>query len=436
MYFGRIPRFSPSFSLKDAVTSARLIARPPEDAPKVHEFEQAFARFIGVKHAVMTPSARYACYLILKAYGIGDAPDRADEVVIPGLTYFAIPSIAVTAGVRPVFADVGLRTHVLDPAAFEAAITPRTRAVIPTHLYGTPCDLDAIGTIARKHGIKVIEDCAQSTGARYRSKLPPGSPGAGGTDHRVGSFGDAAYYTFGLTKNMTTLTGAMVTTNDDTVADSVRKAIDASTPAALTRARKEAVTGLAMKLATHPFVYPLTLHPVIVIGNKLGKDPIHEPFGEAEVLYEELPKSFLSNRPRAVQAAVGLQQLARVDGLNASRAKNGRFLDEHLAFVPGLIVPEYPEGAEPIYMSFVVHHSRRDDLCALLRKRGVDTTTGYMNDCSDHPLFPEFRRPCPNAATIKREQLHIPVHPSLDARDLSHMVEAVRSACLELGRSA
>jgi len=419
MYFGRIPRFSPSFSLKDAITSARLIARPPADAPRVQEFEREFATFIGVKHAIMTPSARYAFYLVLRAYGIG----AGDEVVIPGLTYFAIPSIAVTAGVTPVFADVGLRTHVLDPAAFEAAITPKTRAVVPTHLYGTPCDLDAIGAIARRHGIKVIEDCAQSTGARYK-------------DRRVGSFGDAAYYTFGLTKNMTTLTGAMVTTNDDVVAERIRAEIDRGSPAALSRARKEAVVGLAMKVATHPLVYPLTLHPVIVLGNRLGDDPIHERFGEPEVLYDELPKSFLQNRPRAVQAAVGLQQLARVEGLNAARARNGRFLDEHLAHVPNLVVPAYPEGAEPIYMSFVVHHERRDDLMAALRARGVDTTTGYMNDCSDHPLFPKFRRPCANAAEIKRTQLHIPVHPSLDERDLAHMVEAVRSACLSLASRA
>lgn len=419
MYFGRIPRFSPSFSLNDALTSARLIARPPEDAPKVREFEQSFARFIGVKHAIMTPSARYAFYLILQAYDLGPG----DEVIIPGLTYFAIPSIAVTAGVRPVFADVGLTTHVLDPAAFEAAITPKTRAVVPTHLYGTPCDMDAINRIAQAHGIKVIEDCAQSTGARYKGR-------------RVGSLGDAAYYTFGLTKNMTTLTGAMVTTDDDAVAARIRKVIDAGTPAALARSRKEAIVGLAMKVATHPFVYPLTLHPAIVLGNKLGEDPIHERFGEPEVLYKELPDSFQRNRPRAVQAAVGLQQLARVEQLNGARSRNGRFLDEHLAHVPHLAVPSYPEGAEPIYMSFVVNHERRDDLMAALRKRGVDTTTGYMNDCSDHPLFPEFRRPCPNAAAIKAEQLHIPVHPSLDDRDLAHMVEAVRSACLELARSA
>jgi dTDP-4-amino-4,6-dideoxygalactose transaminase len=416
MYFGRIPRFSPSFSPAEALISARFLARPPEDAPAVRAFEDKFASFIGARHAIMTPSARYAFYLLLQAMGIG--PE--DEVVIPGLTYFAIPSIAVTAGVRPVFADVGLRTHVLDPEAFEAAITPRTKAVVPTHLYGTPCDMDAIVSIARRHGIRVIEDCAQSTGARYRGK-------------RVGGLGDAAYYTFGLTKNITTLSGAMITTDDDAVAAYCREQIDTSTPATLEKAAREAVTGLAMMVATNPLVYPLTLHPVIRAGNALGKDPIHDRFGEPEVLYEKIPSSFRTSRPRAVQGAVGVKQLERIEALNGARIRNGRWLDEHLANVPGLVTPEYPEGAEPIYMSFVAHHPRRDALMKALLKRGVDTTTGYMNDCSDHELFGAFRRPCPNAAQIKREQVHLPVHPSLDPKDLAHMAEAVRSACHEVG---
>lgn len=415
MYLGKIPRFSPSFSTAEAAIAARYLAFPPEDQPKVRAFEREFAAYIGARHAVMTPSARYAFYLLLQAMGIG----AGDEVVIPGLTYFAIPSMAVTAGVRPVFADIGLTTHVLDPAAFEAAITPRTRAVVPTHLYGTPCDMQAIVAIARRHGVRVIEDCAQSTGARYRGV-------------RVGNLGDASYYTFGLTKNITTLSGAMITTNDDAIAAYCRGQIDTSTPAPLKKAAREAVTGVAMMVATNPLVYPFTLHPMIRVGNKLGKDPIHERFGEPEVLYAEVPRSFRSSRPRAVQAAVGMKQLERIEALNGARIRNGRTLDEQLANVPGLLVPSYPEGAEPIYMSFVVHHPRRDALMAALRRRGVDTTIGYMNDCSDHPLFPAFRRPCPNAAIAKRDQLHIPVHPTLDAGDLAHMVESVRSACIEL----
>jgi dTDP-4-amino-4,6-dideoxygalactose transaminase len=416
MYFGRIPRFSPSFSPAEALITARTLLRKPDDVATVGEFERTFAGFIGAKHGVMTPSARFAFYLLLKAMGLGPG----DEVVIPALTYFAIPSMAAAVGIKTVFADVGLRTHVLDPAAFEAAITPRTRAVVPTHLYGTPCDMEPILAIAKKHGIKVIEDCAQSTGARYRGQ-------------RAGNLGDAAYYTFGLTKNITTLSGAMVTSNDAAIAASVRADIDATEHGPMQRSTKEAATGLAMMFATHPYLYPWTLHQAIVLGNKFGKDPIHERFGEAEVRYDGVPTSFQKARPRAVQAAVGMKQIERIEALNGARVRNGRALDEALANVDGILTPQYPAGAEPIYMSFVVHHPKRDALLAALRNRGVDTTVGYMSDCSDHPLFPEFRNPQPNAARIMREQVHIPVHPRMDDRDTRHIAEAVRQAVREVG---
>jgi dTDP-4-amino-4,6-dideoxygalactose transaminase len=415
MYFGRIPRFSPSFSPRETLLTARELLFPHEDAAEVAAFEAQFAAFIGSKYAVMVPSARYAFYLLLEAMGIGEG----DEVVIPSLTYFAIPAIGVVRGVKPVFADVGLRSHVLDPEAFEAAITPKTKAVVPTHLYGTPCDMDAINTIAKKHGVAVIEDCAQSTGARYKGA-------------RVGSLGKAAYYTFGLTKNITTLSGAMITTNDSSIAEHVRTTISSTTPADMRRNAKEAAVGTAMMFATHPYLYPWTLHPVIRLGNLFGKDPIHEPFGEPEVRYEKLPGSFAHSRPRAIQAEVGKLQLERIEALNGARIRNGRWLDEHLAHVEEVVLPDYPVGAEPIYMSFVIHHPRRDALMEALRKRGVDTTVGYMNDCSDHPLFPEYRRPSPNAARIKAEQVHLPVHPRMDSRDLKHLAESLRASVKEL----
>lgn len=415
MYFGRIPRFSPSFGLREAAVAARCLLTRPDDDAAVADFEAAFARFVGARHAVMTPSARYAFYLILRGMGVGPG----DEVVLPALTYFAIPAMAVTAGARPVFADVGLRTHVLDPGAFAAAISPATKAVVPTHLYGTPCDMDAIRAIAAERGIRVIEDCAQATGARYRGR-------------RVGHLGDAAYYTFGLTKNMTTLSGAMITTDDDALAGSCRAEVAAGKHGPLSKPAKETVTGIAMKLATHPLVYPWTLDPVLRAGNRLGKDPLHDRFGEPDVVLPAIPSSTKDARPRAAQAAVGIEQLARLDALNGARSRNGRWLDEHLRGVPGVGLPEYPDGAEPIYMSFVVHHARRDAFMAALRRRGIDTTHGYMDDCSDHPALAAHRRPCPHAAAAKREQVHLPVHPTLDERDLAHLAEAVAAAARDV----
>jgi len=333
------------------------------------------------------------------------------------MTYFAIPAMVPLLGAKPIFADVGLQTHVLNPEAFKAAIGPRTKVVVPTHLFGTPCDMDAIMEISKAHGIRVIEDCAQSTGACFRGC-------------RVGGIGDSAYYTFGLTKNITTLSGAMVTTNDSGVAESVRKAISAGGYPSRKKSAKEAVTGMAMFLATHPAIYWATVHPAIRLGNAMGKDPIHERFGELERRYDELPAHYQSQgKALAVQAAVGMKQLSRISALNGARIRNGKLLDEGLKGTPGLTLPQYPDGSEPIYMSFVVHHNDRMALANRLRALGVDTTTGYMNDLSDHPLFAEFRRPCPNAAEANRTLLHLPVHPNLTERDMMHLINSVKHAC-------
>jgi perosamine synthetase len=413
----RIPRFSPSFSPAELLTIAHSLTRRGDEHAAIRRFEHEFATLIGVKHAVMVPSARYGFLLLLRGLGL----EPGDQIIVPGLTYWAIPSIALAAGFEVVPADIGLHSHVLDPEAFEAAITPKTKAVVPTHLFGTPCDMPRIVEIARKHGLKVIEDTAQATGARMAGKM-------------VGGFGDAAYYTFGLTKNMTTLSGAMVTTDDDELAATLRRDMAQARPRPIGAALKEAVVGTAMMVATHKWIYPYSVHPAVVLGNKLGEDPIHDRFGEVEVRYEQAPDASRYQAPRAVQAEVGLRQLSKLERLNSARAANGRFLDEHLAHVPGLEVPSYPEGAEAIYMSFVIHHPRREALAEALRHRGVDTTVGYMSDISRSPLFPELEAfDCPNTRQAFDTLLHLPVHPRLTRRDLRHMVEAVRASCLEVG---
>ena len=417
MAFGKIPRFSPSFSLQEAAISAKYVLRPKNDDETVLEFEQRFAKYIGVEHAVMVPSARYGFYLLLQAMGVG----AEDEVIVPALTYFAIPAMVPLLGARPVFADIGLQTHVLDPDEFAKAITERTKVVVPTHLFGTPCDMERIVAIAKEKGIKVIEDCAQSTGAKFDGQ-------------RVGSLGDAAYYTFGLTKNITTLSGAMITTNDAEVARSVRDRIESGGYSPLKKSVREALTGFAMMVATHPKVYWATVHPAVRIGNFLGKDPIHERFGEVERRYEQIP-SYYHEQGRAlgIQASVGMKQLDRIEELNGARVVNGHALDRALQDVSGLTTPKYPEKSEPIYMSFVVHHKDRKGLEKELRKRGVDTTTGYMNDLSDHELFMDYQKNCPNAKKANSELLHIPVHPNLSKCDLGHIINSVIDSCAKLG---
>jgi dTDP-4-amino-4,6-dideoxygalactose transaminase len=418
---GCIPRFSPSFSLPELRAATKSLVRPGDDATAVRAFEQAFGEFIGARHAVMVPSARFGFHLLLEAWGIGAqvGGHAEDEVILPAMTYFAIPGMAAAAGARPVFADIHPTAFTLDPAAVEAAITPRTRAVVPTHLFGIPADIEPILALARERGIVVIEDCAQATGARIAGR-------------RVGAFGDAAYYTFGLTKNITTLKGAMVTTDDDRIATKVRARVATCAPTPLGALWREVLTGTAMRVATHPLVYPFAVHPAVRLGNALGKDPIHDRFGEAEYAETDVMRRYRTGGPRAAQAAVGLRQLGRIDDLNGARIRNGRYLDEHLAHIPDLLRPSWPTRSEPIFMSYVVQHPRRDRLAAALRRRGVDTTVGYMTDGPNNPLFTDFPATCPTSARSFRDLLHLPVHPNLSRRDLQHMAEAVRLAALGL----
>lgn len=173
---------------------------------EVAAFEREFAAFVGAGHAVGVSNGYDALRLILEGLGVG----AGDEVVVPAFTFAATAFAVSHAGATPRFADVDRETYTLDPARFEAAITPRTKAVIPVHLYGHPADMDPILEIARARGLKVVEDAAQAHGATYRGR-------------RAGSLGDAAAWSFYPSKNLGAIgDGGAVTTSDAALADRVR----------------------------------------------------------------------------------------------------------------------------------------------------------------------------------------------------------------------
>jgi perosamine synthetase len=174
---------------------------------RVAEFERAFAAFIGVKHAIATSSGTTALHVALLAHGIGPG----DEVVTTPFTFIASVNSILYTGARPVFVDIDSSFNI-DPSLLEAAITPRTKAIMPVHLYGLPVDLHAISDIVRRHNLMLIEDACQAHGATFEGKC-------------VGSFGTGCF-SFYATKNMTTGEGGMITTNDDKIADSVRLLIN------------------------------------------------------------------------------------------------------------------------------------------------------------------------------------------------------------------
>lgn len=173
---------------------------------ELEAFEAEFAAYCETKHCIAVGNGLDALHLILRAYDIG----LGDEVIVPTHTFIATWLAVSYAGATPVGVEPDAKTCNLDPARIEAAITPRTKAIMPVHLYGQPADMDSINAIARKHGLKVIEDSAQAQGARYKGR-------------RTGSLGDSAGHSFYPGKNLGAFSDAgAVTTNDDKLADQVR----------------------------------------------------------------------------------------------------------------------------------------------------------------------------------------------------------------------
>lgn len=173
---------------------------------EVESFELEFSRYCEAEHAIGVANGLDAIFLILKAYGIGSG----DEVIVPSNTYIATWLAASHCGAVPVPVEPDEQTYNLDPLKIEAAITPRTKAIIAVHLYGQPADMDAINEVARRHGLKVIEDAAQAHGALYKGR-------------RVGNLGDAAAFSFYPGKNLGAIgDGGAITTSDEKLADGIR----------------------------------------------------------------------------------------------------------------------------------------------------------------------------------------------------------------------
>jgi perosamine synthetase len=203
----RIPLSSPDITESEiAAVSQVLRTSRLSLGPKLEEFEQSIARYIGVSHAIAVNSGTSALHLSVRALGISEG----NEVIVPSFAFIAVANVVRYEHAIPVFVDIDPHTLNLDPASIEEAITPRTRAIIVVHTFGCPAALDEILEIARRHRLLVIEDTCEALGAQFDGR-------------KVGSFGDAATFGFYPNKQITTGEGGMLVTNDAKLASLARK---------------------------------------------------------------------------------------------------------------------------------------------------------------------------------------------------------------------
>jgi perosamine synthetase len=330
----------------------------------LRRFEKAFAEYVGTRFALCTSSCTGALHLALLGLGIGPG----DEVLVPEIGWVATASAVVYTGATPVFVDVDPETWCLDPDSAARAVTPRTRAIIPVHLYGHPTDMVAVTRLARAHNLKVLEDAAPALGAEVHGK-------------KVGGLGHAATFSFQGAKIMVTGEGGMFVTDDEALFERVRH------------------------LGDH------------------GRHP-HIPFFINAVGY----KYKMSN----LQAALGLAQLERIEELVARKRLIFGWYRQRLEGVPGLrLNAERPWARNICWMSSVVIDDSvgvgRDAVIAGLRQRHIDSRP-FFPPMSSFPMFASRAEANPVAYRLARQGLNLPSGHNLT----EEMVDRVCGGLLEV----
>ena len=332
--------------------------------PSVPRLESAIAGLAHAKHGIACASGTDALLLPLQALDL----KPGDEVVTTPFTFFATAGAIHNAGGTPVFVDIEPGTLNIDPAAVEAVLTPRTRAVMPVHLYGQMAAVERILPLARARGLRVIEDAAQAIGARRRID---------GQWRMAGELGWATGFSFFPSKNLGAWgDGGMMVTSDDALAERLRK---------------------------------LRLH-----GG--AKQYPHDEVGT-------------NSRLDSLQAAVLLAKLPHLASWSARRRDHASYYDKGLSDIPGVRVPAVDPANEHIYHQYTVRVERRDELQAHLKAKGIGSAVYYpvplhLQNCFAHLGYKAGR--LPQAERACREVLSLPVFPELTQQQLDYVIETIR----------
>jgi dTDP-4-amino-4,6-dideoxygalactose transaminase len=377
------PEFLP-FSLPDIdeaeISSVEQILRSGwlTTGPKVKEFERQFAEFIGARHAIAVNSCTAALHLALDAIGIKEG----DEVIVPTLTFAATAEVVFYLNARPVLVDCCPRTLNMDPARIEKAITPRTRAIIPVHFGGQPCQMETIRDIAQRHNLAIIEDAAHALPARYQGQM-------------VGTIGDITCFSFYATKTITTGEGGMITTDNDEYAERMRI---------------------------------MSLHGI-------SKDAWKRYTAEGSWRYDILFPGYKYNLTD-IAAALGVEQLKKCTRFYESRKRMASEFDEAFADIASLTTPFVDSTVQHAWHLYVVQLNLerltigRDRFIEELKRANIGTSVHFI-PLHLHPFYRDTLRydvrefPC---ATEAFERIvSLPLYTKMTRQDQQDVIDAVRT---------
>jgi len=340
--------------------------------PRLAEFERRFATYCGAVQAVGVSSWTTGAFLVLHAWGIGPG----DEVIVPSLTFIATVNVIRHVGASPVFAEIDPRTFNIDPVDVAAKITSRTRALMPVDQIGLPCDIDAINELAARHDLKVLDDAACAFASRNR-----GRP--------IGSLAEVTVFSLHARKVVTTAEGGMIVTNDDVLAERLRR----------------------------------LRHQGMSISD-------HARHGLSPTVFETYPEIGWNHRITDIQAGIGLAQLDRLDEILRRRREIAVRYNTALSNHPVLAPPYVPEGMEPNWQSYQISlrvgsAADRNTLMSRLHAAGIPTRRGVMASHVEPP-YRWLEVSLPVTKRVADVTLQLPMHPGItpdqQARILSELM--------------
>ena len=345
--------------------------------PKTLQFEEKFARYIGARNAIAVNSCTAGLHLALDAIGLREG----DEVITSVYTFTATAAVMVHLKAKPVLVDVLPGALQMDPALVERAITPRTRAIVPVHMAGAPCEMDALLELASRHNLKIIEDAAHALPTRYKG-------------HLVGSIGDLTVFSFYAVKNLTTGEGGMITTDSDQYAS-------------LLRTRR--------------------LHGI-------SRDAWKRYSAEGSWYYEVEYPGYKYNMTD-LNAALGLQQLQKLDMFHAVRTYYANLYNLGLSDLPELTLPDVAVNGSHAWHLYIIHLNLdrltidRDHFIELLRRDNIATSVHFI-PLHIHPFYRDSfgYKPddFPHALRAYQGAISLPLYPRMSEADVWDVIRAVR----------
>jgi dTDP-4-amino-4,6-dideoxygalactose transaminase len=373
-----IPYHVPSIGREEvAAVTETLLSGWLTTGPKASLFESELAAYTGAKHAVAVNSCTAGLHLSLLALGVGPG----DEVITTPYTFAATGETIVHTGARPVFVDVESGGFNIDPQKIAAAITPKTKAIVPVHIAGDPCNMKAIMALSRHHGIPVVEDAAHALGA-----VDEGRP--------IGSIGTMTVFSFYATKNLTTGEGGMITTNLEPLAQSVRQ---------------------------------LSLHG-------LSRDAWTRYGAKGTWRYEICELGYKYNLSD-IQAAIGLAQLRKFSAMQARRLRLVEAYQEGLANIPDLILPAERENTSHAWHLYIIRlgenrtPAERDELIEELKRLGIGVSVHFI----PLHLHRYYQRTCsygpgdfPEAEKQYFAAISLPLYPALKLEEVGYVCRMLR----------